>query len=215
MIRGKVVDLTRTIEGGMEVYPGDPEVEVNTWTTMEENGYRMNVIRMGEHTGTHVDAPAHIVEDGTTIDKMPIEAFLGTGVVVDTGGRDEEVGASEVPEGLQGMVVLFSGGRELGIEAAKKLVRERVKAVGVECASVGDLEVHRILLGAGVPVYENLTNVEELRGKDFIFLGLPLKIVNGSGSPVRAVAILTDSKPRDKASASTTQALHESQELRP
>lgn len=56
--------------------------------------------------------------------------------------------------------------------------------------SIGNEEVHRTLLSAEVPIFENLINLEKLIGKDFTFIAFPLKIKNGSGSPVRAVALL-------------------------
>ena len=88
-------------------------------------------------------------------------------------------------------VVLFlTGGRELSPEVALFLVAEGAKAVGTDAMSIGDEAVHRILLSAEVPIFENLTNLEALLGRGFTFMAFPLKIEGGSGSPVRAVALL-------------------------
>ncbi|NPA47209.1 MAG: cyclase family protein [Thermococci archaeon] len=186
----EIVDLTLPLEDGMNVYPGDPAVEVRRWIDITEAGYTLNVLRLGEHTGTHVDAPAHVIKDGKTVDELPPDAFMGDGVAVDVSEGDGPVAPREVPEGLGGRIVLFAGSRELSVGAAEKLAEQDVRAVGVETASVGSLEVHRTLLGAGIPVFENLTNVGRLVGKRFVFVGLPLRIRGGSGSPVRAVAVL-------------------------
>ncbi len=189
----EVVGLSVTLGKETETYPGDPEVSVERWVDWDDGGYMLNVLRMGEHTGTHVDAPAHVFREGRTVDLMPPETFIGRGIAVDVRDGRGNVRPDEIPDGLEGLIVLFAGKRELSVEAARKLVEEGVKAVGVEVMSVGSLEVHRTLLGAGIPVYENLRNVSMLIGRDFTFLGLPLKIEGGSGSPVRAVAVLGSS----------------------
>ncbi len=74
-------DLTRRLEPGMPVYPDDPPVECEPWTTHEGDGYRVSRLSLGTHAGTHVDAPAHTEPDPDavpgpyTIDEFPPEAF--------------------------------------------------------------------------------------------------------------------------------------------
>ncbi len=71
------------------------------------------------------------------------------------------------------------------------LVAEGAKAVGTDVMSIGDDAVHRILLSEEVPVFENLANLERLIGRTFTFIAFPpLRIEGGSGSPVRAVAVV-------------------------
>ncbi|MFA4663300.1 cyclase family protein [Pyrococcus kukulkanii] len=185
-----IVDLTMGLGKETPTFPGDPEIEVIPWSKIEDNGFYMNVIKMGEHSGTHVDAPAHFIKGGRTIDKVPLERFMGIGMVVDVRKGEGLVKPEEVPDKVSGKIVLFlTEGRELSREAAEKLIRGKVKAVGTDAMSIGSEEVHRILLLAGIPIYENLVNLDKLIGKEFLFIGLPLKIEKGSGSPVRAIAI--------------------------
>ncbi len=189
-----IVDLSRPLGEDTPVYPGDPEVKVRPWAFIDRDGYYMNVLRLGEHSGTHVDAPAHIVPGGKTIDEMPLEKFIGEGIVLDVRDGEGPVKLDELPDSgyYNRIILLLTGGRELSPEAALFLVAEGVKAVGTDAMSIGDETVHTIFLTAEVPIFENLdpTGLEQLLGKTFTFIGIPLKIEGGSGSPVRAIAML-------------------------
>ncbi|AHF80519.1 cyclase family protein [Thermococcus paralvinellae] len=187
-----IVDLTKTLSEELEVYPGDPEIKIKEWTSLEKDGYYMNFLCFGEHSGTHVDAPAHFIKGGKTIDDLPLEKFFGKAIVIDASDGQGEITIEEVPKtDLEGKIVLFySRGRELSVELAEFLVNAKIKAVGTDGMSIGNEEVHRTLLSAEIPIFENLTNLEKLSGKNFTFIAFPLKIKNGSGSPVRAIALL-------------------------
>jgi len=189
-----IVDLSLPLGENTPVYPGDPEVKVKPWAFIERDGYYMNALKLGEHSGTHVDAPAHFIPGGKTIDEMPLEKFIGEALVIDVRDGEGTVKLDELPDfPYRGRIVLLlTGGRELSPEAALFLVAEGVKAVGTDAMSIGDETVHTVLLAAEVPIFENLTNLEVLLGRTFTFVGLPLGIEGGSGSPVRAVAIVED-----------------------
>ena len=81
-------------------------------------------------------------------------------------------------------------------DAARWLVRKRaVRAVGLDTASIDrgqstTFESHQVLGAAGVPVFENVANLQKLPAEDFFFIGLPMKIEGGSGGPLRAMAII-------------------------
>ena len=61
--------LKELIENNMIYYPGDPEPELSKYITLEEDGCQGMKLNIGTHTGTHMDAPAHFVKNGKTIDK--------------------------------------------------------------------------------------------------------------------------------------------------
>ncbi|ASJ02579.1 cyclase [Thermococcus profundus] len=187
-----IVDLSLPLGEETEVYPGDPPISVKPWALIWRDGYYMNVLKLGEHAGTHVDAPAHFIPNGKTVDELPLERFIGRGVVIDVRGGDGEVKLDEIPDSgyYDRVVLILTGGRELSAEVALFLVAEGIKAVGTDAMSIGSDAVHTIFLSEEVPIFENLRNLEELRGKEFTFIALPLKIKGGSGSPVRAVAVL-------------------------
>ncbi|ABM80673.1 cyclase family protein [Hyperthermus butylicus] len=194
----RIVDLTMTLKTGAPVFPGDPLPIVRTWTTIREHGYYSNLLVFGEHTGTHVDAPAHFIEDAPTVDEVPIERFMGRGVVIDASSLDgkalinkEFIEAELKKLGVNvgpGWVVLFYTGHDekagkpewfehpgLDESGARYLAERNVNAVGIDAPSIDHepFPGHRILLSRGILIYENLTNLRELLGRPgFQFIGL-------------------------------------------
>ena len=84
-----VLDLTHTISGEMPVYPGTEKPVLTTACTIETAGYRETLLHMYSHTGTHMDAPAHMIARGRTLDSYGVEKFVGPGFVLDCRGRRE------------------------------------------------------------------------------------------------------------------------------
>ncbi len=174
-----IYDLTKTLTSGMEVYPGDPEVDITPYMTIDK-GCRVSRISMGTHSGTHVDAPAHFLADGATVDALPPERFMGTAVIVRDGVTVNV---------QQDDIALIVGTPEY--ELLARLAEIGVKAVGTELASIDtDGRAHTMLLGRGIVIYENLAGIEEISEERGYFIGLPLKISDGDGSPVRAVFVV-------------------------
>ena len=79
----KVYDLTHTVTEGMPVYPGTEPPRLDVACTCARDGFREALLSMFSHTGTHIDAPAHILEGGKTLDAFPPEQFIGKALVVD------------------------------------------------------------------------------------------------------------------------------------
>lgn len=215
MIFTRIVDLTMELKTGTPVFPGDPSPIILTITTIREHGYYGNLVQLSEHTGTHVDSPAHFIEGALTIDKVPLEKFMGRGVVVDATGLSPRalITREFLEEALygkkvgRGCVLLIMTGYDVragtpdwfnhpGLDesGAQYLVELGVNAVGIDAPSIDHppFPGHFILLSNGIVIYENLTNLKEIVNKQFQFYGFPLKIQNGSASPVRAVAILEE-----------------------
>lgn len=206
----KVYDLTHTIQNDMPVYPGTEQPKLTTACTIEAVGYRETLLHMFSHTGTHMDAPAHMLLDGAALDSYPGEKFAGTAVVVDC----RERGSISLPllqsYNLDGVdFVLFCTGWDkkwgspdyyegfpcLTADAAAYLATLPLKGVGEDtisldpCDSV-DFPNHITLLGAGLVNTENLKELDALLGKEFIFITLPLKFESADGCSCRAVAML-------------------------
>lgn len=186
-----IIDLTLELSEETPVYPGDPRVEVKRWTTVEKDGYYMNALFLGEHSGTHVDAPAHFIANGKTIDQVPLERSIGKGAVIDVSYLDRNIEPGDIKM-VEEIVLFYTGGKSIYLseEGAEYLAEKGIKAVGIDNPTIGGFEVHKILLSNEILIFENLTNLEKLIGKEFTFFGVPLKIKNGSGSPIRAFAIL-------------------------
>lgn len=84
-----VLDLTHTISSEMPVYPGTEKPVLTTACTIETAGYRETLLHMYSHTGTHMDAPAHMIARGRTLDSYGVEKFVGPGFVLDCRGRQQ------------------------------------------------------------------------------------------------------------------------------
>ncbi|MBB6306096.1 cyclase family protein [Xanthobacter tagetidis] len=182
--------------------------------------FQTNFIAMLDHVGTHVDAFRHVKADGAPIDEMPLDMFMGKAVcfdlrhIPDLGDiTAEDMDKAEAAAGVKvdgHIVLLCTGFHErnyptldsvwknplLTVEATKWLHARGSKMHGVEGPSTDKptdniFAQHRLCRDLGMSHWEWLVNLEQLVGKgEFQFFGVPLKFKGGSGSPVRAFAIL-------------------------
>lgn len=192
------------------------------WNRLEDGDRSAHAqLILGEHSGTHVDAPCHFFMDAKTIDEIPLDHFMGPGRCIDA--RNVGPGETVSPRDIiqyervhgslsSGDVVLFcfgfgarwgvgKAGRRytaawpgVSVDVAEILVKRNVKAVGTDAISIdvsGDSEspAHHVLLGAEILVYENLADLDKVVDHRFQFYGVPLRIGEGTGSPVRAWAM--------------------------
>lgn len=175
----KIIDLTQTIEAGMKVYEGDPEVKIKQVQTIKKHGWKLNLLSFGSHTGTHVDAPAHMHEGAATLDQLPLEKFIGEAQVVTP--------KNDFPKNI-GLV--FRSG-EVGVELFEKIFTANTSFVVVGNKATLSVDMERKLLGQGIITFTDLVNLEELPDdRSFGFYGIPLKIKDSDGSPIRAFAII-------------------------
>ena len=79
----RLIDITVPVREGMPIYPGDPELAVESVKSISA-GDSSNVSRLviGTHTGTHIDAPLHFIEGAASIDEIPLDAVVGTAIVI-------------------------------------------------------------------------------------------------------------------------------------
>lgn len=154
----EVIDLSNPIAEGIPVWPSFPPVELEQTSLAARDGFTMERLEMRSHTATHVDAPAHFIPDGKTLDEFPIETFMGEGVVLDLTPKDPEEAITradietyenEIRRG--DVVMLYTNWDEhygqtpeylfefpyLTGEAAEYVASLDPKAVGTEGASVG------------------------------------------------------------------------------
>jgi kynurenine formamidase len=209
----RVVDLSHTLEPGMPVYPGSEPPQFARGTTLERDGYREHRITVFSHTGTHLDAPAHILPDGRSLDQYPAANFVGPAILLDVKGAGHTIGIERLlplcarlrtvrflilntgTSARWGTAEYFRGFPVLAADAAAWLAPFRLAGVGVDAMSVdrmdtADLPNHRRLLSAGTCIVENLTGLDAVGRDEFTFCCLPLKYHAADGSPVRAVAII-------------------------
>ncbi len=203
----KMFDVTRMIHPAMPVYEGDPAVSIEPWLSIAL-GAAVNVSRlvMGSHTGTHVDAPAHLREGAMGVDRLPLDVLIGPARVVNL-----TVSAQIDAARLLGLDltthcrILFktwapnrrqaetSPGdfATLTEDGARVLVDSGVRLVGLDALSADPLEssslpAHHALLNAGVIILEGL-ELSSVPPGDYELLCLPLKIRHGDGAPARVV----------------------------
>jgi arylformamidase len=203
----RLIDVTIPLSPRMPVFPGDPPFEIEAAERIADGSpYNLSRLRMGTHTGTHVDAPRHFEADGAAVEDLSLEVLIGRVRVVD---------AVEVPfidvgflaaQDLGGTLrVLFktrasghlaSGDfpREfahLTPEAAAALVAAGVRLVGIDTPSVealgrSDFAAHHTLLKAGVVIVESL-DLSHVTPGEYDLTCLPLLVAGADGAPARAV----------------------------
>jgi len=91
--QSKIIDLSKKIKSGMEVFPSDPEVFVDIVRTIEKDGWEVRNMKFGTHTGTHTDAFSHMMINEKSIDEIPLNSFFGPAQKVkDLSGLPENTG---------------------------------------------------------------------------------------------------------------------------
>ncbi len=201
----KLIDLSYMLQDHSPVYPGDLPCRLVQTKSVEEDGYTSFLLNTGLHAGTHLDAPLHFLADGAMVKDLPLDTFIGRGCVIDGRGEAVLVYKQEYASLVQsGDIVLvwtnhsatygtnayYSAYPVLQEGLADFFVRHGIKLLGLDSPSPDKMpfSIHKKLLGAGIPIIENLTNLAELAGiRQFEIMAFPLKI-SADGSPVRVVA---------------------------
>ena len=230
------VDLAPILEEGIPKFPSHPPLEIEQTFIHERDGFFCQTIRIAEHVGTHVDAPAHMqsqmMED--TVEKLPADYLIAPAVVYDIASLNLKAGENATLEDIlllekrmgmavkPGEIALLHYGWEkywgigekgdyyslnepgLNEAAAALFAERRVKAVGSDTVGCDSPIKDGVFLGSGyghdtywlknhILIMEVLMNLDKLPPRCY-FLALPLKIKNGSGSPIRPIALIPKEK---------------------
>ena len=175
------IDITKPLEPGMTVYPGDPAFEMHT---DKFDIYKVSSFSMCVHCGTHIDAPSHFLMEGDTED-YPVSRLCGEALVLHwrEGWLDQAKGAKRV---------LLKGGNGLREDEAVAAADAGVLLIGTDRLSIAPSPVeaptHRALLGRGVCILENAALEDVPEGK-YRLICLPMKLKGAEGAPVRAFLI--------------------------
>lgn len=215
-----LVDLTHPLEPNLPVWPGHPHFCQEVMSSLERGHVSCwHALSMGEHTGTHFDAPSHFIRKGWPISEAPLERFFRRMVTIDARGMEARSAVDSEKslawEAEHGSIVprdavfflfgwdrlwtdrnreFLADGPGLSRAASELLVERGVRIVGSDCLSIdcfgsADFPADYALLGAGISIGENLTNLGR-RPPISCLTALPLPIVNGSGAPLRAIAFV-------------------------
>jgi arylformamidase len=202
----KIYDVTVPIAEDLITYPGDPKVRIKQTRRLNENAnYNLTTFTLGSHTGTHIDAPLHLMENGLSVDHLPLEMLIGRARVVEVTAPMITREVLQEFDFTADMRLLFKTrnsylwgqGRfvreyvSITPEAAHYLLKEGIKLVGIDYLSVDkfdseELETHAVLLGAGAIIIEGV-NLREIEPGDYEMICLPLKVKGGDGAPARVV----------------------------
>jgi arylformamidase len=212
----RIVDLTHAYDNGMPVFPGLPEPSFSAIAKVEEDGYAMTRYEMLNHIGTHVDAPSHQIAGGDTLDRIPLERLVTEAVTIDVSHRDPHgaVTRAELEPHLAKLregdiVFLYSNNaRNYGTDAywtgwsypdadaSRTLIEKGISAIGFDGPSADPVdsttyELHRVWLGAGRMILENVANLDQLPERAQVVVA-PMKVKEANGAPARIFALLPD-----------------------
>jgi len=211
----KPIDLTLTISESIPSFPGSPKPQFISWSNLKEDGYNLELLFLSSHTGTHLDAPFHFIKNGMKIHQIPLNRLLGKAVLIKLEKtKNTKISKIDITlfEKKNGKIPNFSSiffytgwqknlkkdnyfteNPGLDISAAKYLVSKNINLVGIDSPSKDlgkdeSFNVHNILSKNNILIVENLTNLNKILTKEFNFTILPLKLIDATGSPVRAIA---------------------------
>ena len=203
----RLIDVTLPLSSALRSFPGDPPFRLEPYHRMAD-GAPFNVAQLttGTHAGTHVDAPAHFVRGGATVDQLPLEILLGKARVVDVPAVDtigrQDLEKADLRDDIRVLIKTRMSSQPKGAprheesvslseDAATYLVQAGIKLVGFDDLSIdardsSDFKAHQVLLGAGVIVVEGL-DLAQVEPGDYDMTCLPLRLVAAEGAPARVV----------------------------
>lgn len=179
------------------VYPGDSTPSVEEVCKISEGAMcNLTTLSMCVHNGTHIDAPFHFINEGKTVDQMPLDSFVGDCYVA---RHEGDVTAEDARGILQrakavdaGERILIAGNIVVTAGAAREFAEANIKLIGNESQTVGPLnapmEVHKILLGQEIVLLEGIVLSDVPEGK-YLLCAAPLNLGRCDGAPCRAVLI--------------------------
>lgn len=209
-------ELSHPITSGMQVYPGDPAVSVESALSVEHDGVDVSVLHLGSHTGTHLDAPSHTVAGGRTTAAIRLDELVGDALVVHLApqaanavyGIDDIIDAlaDELPIAVPSIVIINTGWAQhfgsvealnhpaIDADAAAELMRRGMHVLAVDTLSPDptgenstEFPVHEVVLGSDGLIIENVTGLADLSERVRVgFFPLP---IDADGAPVRAVIL--------------------------
>lgn len=207
-----IYDVTVPLHNGLPTWPGDPGVEITDWRSLAKgDGANVSLLHFGAHSATHVDAPAHFIEDARKVESLPLDALIGEAEVVEVPEDvlviDEQFVAAKCAAGTQRFLfktrnsafwsepnpTFHTDFTYLDLNAATKLVQQGLKLVGIDYLSIekygqANHETHLALLSHGVVILEGV-NLSDVPAGRYELICLPLRVQShlGDGGPARVI----------------------------
>jgi arylformamidase len=208
----KIFDISVPVDPQLPVWPGDPQIVLERYRSLSK-GDTSNDSRLAcsVHCGTHVDAPAHFIENGATIEQLPLEILVGAVTVVEVPEIDvitPDLLENQRLDSQTKRLLLKTKNSDLwanpehqfnpnfaalSAESASWIVDKGLKLVGIDYLSIQPFKdaqplTHRVLLQAGIIIIEGL-DLRDVNPGVYQLICLPLKLVGSDGAPARAVLI--------------------------
>lgn len=191
-----LIDISQEVFS-CHVFPGDPAPQRTTLLSIKDGAVcNLTALSMCAHNGTHVDAPYHFIQDGKTIDRIPLDRFVGPCWVSrhegPVSGQDAAAILDKARENGAEQRILIAGKATVTEEAAQVFASHGVRLVGNESQTVGPEDapqrIHEILLGCGTVLLEGLVLRDVAEGR-YMLHAAPLNLGGSDGAPCRAYLI--------------------------
>lgn len=191
-----IYDITQELLSSV-VFPGDPAPQATSLCRIERGDlYNLSTLSMCAHNGTHVDAPAHFIRDGKTVDQIPPETFIGRCYVAhhtgDVTAADAQAMLTRARAAHAETRLLIAGKATVTEEAARVFADAPLCLIGNESQTVGPehapMAVHLLLLGRGIVLLEGV-RLQHVPEGAYLLSAAPLNVAGLEGSPCRAVLI--------------------------
>jgi arylformamidase len=210
----RVIDVSLEIGPDLLIWPGNPGVSVTPTSRIAQGGSsNVSEIRLGSHTGTHIDPPSHFLDDGASAEDLPLDVMMGKAIVADLRGTAGPIGPDELNGlpltgevtrlllltdnsalwGAADPLTFPEGYVCLSPEGARWVVGNGIRLIGIDFLSIEvrgapGHPTHRTLLEAGVVILEGL-DLSGVEPGEYSLVCFPLKIAGGDGAPTRAVLL--------------------------
>ncbi len=204
----KITDISIPLFAGRAVYPGDPGVEIEKVNNVVKDGKMLSRITLGMHSGTHMDAPAHCLEDGALMQEIPLSKTVGICRVLDFSDisdsiktddlKNKNVKAGErilvkTKNSARGLEQFYPDYVYLDGDAAEYLADLEISCFGIDAMSIKqrgskDNRPHTALLSKNIPIIESI-NLKGVSEGEYFLICAPLKILGVEAAPVRALLL--------------------------
>jgi arylformamidase len=208
----KIYDVSLPISPELPVWPGDPVVVLEQVSSMDAGAHaNVSNLACGVHTGTHVDAPHHFLNDHRTVESLSLDILVGPARLVQIPDTEGVVNARVLEEAAipsatvrlllktrnsrhweRGEMEFDTGFVGISADGADWLVQHNIKLVGIDYLSVAPYHqstpTHRTLLEAGIIIVEGMDLSATAPGTYDLYC-LPLKLVGSDGAPARTILV--------------------------
>lgn len=206
----KIYDISIPISAQIPTYPGDSPVSIIPVAQIAKgDAFNISYLSLSSHTGTHIDAPCHLLEKGDTVDMLPLDVLIGKARVYEFESVDSisaaDLDVTNIPPDTERILLKTRNSQlwrqslfhpdfvYIQPDAARWMVEHDIKLVGIDYLSVerfgaSPATAHLTLLGAGIVIIEGL-DLSDVPAGEYTLVCLPLKVEGGDGAPARAVLL--------------------------